>query len=273
MFVLLSGTEVRFASGVVEEVDEGYLETGTNLVSVVSTLSFLLHHRCCLSALICNASNRPLNCRPLLGCCITRGKSTFKMCFLLLCSNCIKSHKLDSGQFKCLASSFGNTALWRGSFFWGAKLMEIINVWKISSPLLPNVIYSQVLEMLMKSNYSFLTACVGTIFGGSCASGDPEWVESLRQLGVAVRNRRKTTLVILVFFPVFLTFCTTGCFSLLCQSVSVSVIPLHSPWALCKGKVIYSLTFPVLKTALGLQVRLSYSLMGCHWRRCSSSSF
>lgn len=39
MFVLLSGTEVRFVSGVGEEVDEGYLETGTNLVSVVSSLS------------------------------------------------------------------------------------------------------------------------------------------------------------------------------------------------------------------------------------------
>lgn len=38
MFVLLSGTEVRFVPGVGEEVDEGYLETGTNLVSVVSTL-------------------------------------------------------------------------------------------------------------------------------------------------------------------------------------------------------------------------------------------
>lgn len=31
--------EVRFVSGIGEEVDEGYLETNTNLVSVVSTLS------------------------------------------------------------------------------------------------------------------------------------------------------------------------------------------------------------------------------------------
>lgn len=41
MFVLSSGTEVRFVSGIGEEVDKGYLETGANLVSVVSTLSFL----------------------------------------------------------------------------------------------------------------------------------------------------------------------------------------------------------------------------------------
>ncbi len=38
MAVLLCGTEVRFVSGVGEEVDEGYLETNTNLVSVVSSL-------------------------------------------------------------------------------------------------------------------------------------------------------------------------------------------------------------------------------------------
>lgn len=38
MFVS-SGTEVRFVSGVGEEVDEGYLETNANLVSAVSTLS------------------------------------------------------------------------------------------------------------------------------------------------------------------------------------------------------------------------------------------
>lgn len=49
IFVLFSGTEVRFVSGVGEEVDEGYLETDANLVSVVSTLSpfsFSCHHFC-----------------------------------------------------------------------------------------------------------------------------------------------------------------------------------------------------------------------------------
>lgn len=38
MFVFQSAPEVRFVLGVVEEVDEDYLETGTNLVSVVSSL-------------------------------------------------------------------------------------------------------------------------------------------------------------------------------------------------------------------------------------------
>lgn len=42
LFVLLPEPEVRFVSGVGEEADEGYLETGTNLVSVVSSLSFLV---------------------------------------------------------------------------------------------------------------------------------------------------------------------------------------------------------------------------------------
>ena len=45
---VLSGTEVRFVTGVGEEVDRGYLEPGTNLVSVVSTLSLFFsvsyHH-------------------------------------------------------------------------------------------------------------------------------------------------------------------------------------------------------------------------------------
>lgn len=53
MFVLFSGTEVRFVSGVGEEVDEGYLETYANLVSVVSTLSFLFPLSPCWSDLSC----------------------------------------------------------------------------------------------------------------------------------------------------------------------------------------------------------------------------
>lgn len=40
MFVLLSGSKVIPVSSLEEEVDKDYLETGTNLVSVVSTLFF-----------------------------------------------------------------------------------------------------------------------------------------------------------------------------------------------------------------------------------------
>lgn len=38
VLLYVAGTEIRFVSGIGEEVDKGYLETGTNLVSVVSTL-------------------------------------------------------------------------------------------------------------------------------------------------------------------------------------------------------------------------------------------
>lgn len=99
-------------SGVVEEVDEGYLETGTNLVSVVSTLSPLSYHRCCLTGLICNVSNRHSNCRLPLGCCLTQGKSTFKMCFLLFCSNWLFcSHKLGPRAVELSCFITENTAL------------------------------------------------------------------------------------------------------------------------------------------------------------------
>lgn len=61
MFVLLSGTEVRPVLGVEEEVDGGYLETNTNLVSEVSTLSpfsFSCHHSC-HSGPTCHVPNSP----------------------------------------------------------------------------------------------------------------------------------------------------------------------------------------------------------------------